>query len=504
MGKRQRRASTALRIGAGLLLGSLIAVAFLAYAVYSRSLDGWEKYRPLSGEPTLADAETSKRFLARPAPRADDYDALFAYFLHGFIANASSQPSLVHYPGVPGSAGYAVNGLEGFARTATLFAAWIYSGRPQTLADPQSGATVDVVSLLRRGLLAGTDPQSPGYWGEIGSNDQRIVEAADIARILWLTRPVIWSRFSDRERDRVAAWLAQVNQVAITHRNNWILFPVVVNAFLYSVGYADRPDYSAYFEFKKNYRESGWYRDGRRGKVDYYNAWGISYDIFWIGLIDPTIDRQFIAASLVDSGRLTAHLISPRGIPMMGRSICYRTGIPAAVIAASLASPQSLSPAMARRALDVTWRYFVAHQVLRDNSLTMGYWETDPRLVDNYTGPGSCHWGLRSLTLAYMSGPDAAFWQETAERLPVETAAYRLELGKLGWTVTGNPVTQDIVIAIGKNRRKSVAAESCSLSETIQEALLHRPQRPDNHALKYQLREYSAVAPFGGAVSPAD
>jgi len=41
--------------------------------------------------------------------------------------------------------------------------------------------------MLRTGILHGVDPRSNEYWGAIGDYDQRIVEAADIARILWLT-----------------------------------------------------------------------------------------------------------------------------------------------------------------------------------------------------------------------------------------------------------------------------------------------------------------------------
>jgi hypothetical protein len=172
-----------------------------------------------------------------------------------------------------------MSGLEGFARTAPLFAAWLYSGRRQEIIDEQTGKSYDIVTILQQGLLAGTDPSSPDYWGDIHDDDQRIVEAADIARVLWLTRDRIWFR--------------------------------LVEAFLKNVGYLEEFDRRNFDEFKINYLQNGWFRDGQNDHVDYYNAWGISYDIYWIHLFDPFFDHEFVKRVLTDSGALTAHLISP-------------------------------------------------------------------------------------------------------------------------------------------------------------------------------------------------
>jgi hypothetical protein len=94
--------------------------------------------------------------------------------------------------------GYAANGLEGFARTGPLLAAWVASGRNPTMVDAASGKQVDLVSYLRQGLLAGTDPKSGGYWGKIHSWDPRPVDSADVARIIWMTRSQIWQQLDRR------------------------------------------------------------------------------------------------------------------------------------------------------------------------------------------------------------------------------------------------------------------------------------------------------------------
>ena len=85
--------------------------------------------------------------------------------------------------------------------------------------------------MLKRGILAGVDPQSSGYWGDVRDKDQRVVEAADIARVLWLTRSQLWDTLSKHERDLIARWLLGAGTAA-TARNNWILFPVIVDLVL--------------------------------------------------------------------------------------------------------------------------------------------------------------------------------------------------------------------------------------------------------------------------------
>jgi len=199
---------------------------------------------------------------------------------------------------------------------------------------------------------------------------------------------------------------------------------------------------------------------------------------------------------LTGSGALTAHLISPRGIPIMGRSICYRTGIPSAVIIGSMLDPVEVSPGLARRALDATWDYFVDHGVLREGTLTMGYLNSDPRIVDRYSGAGSCHWGLRSLTLAFIASPSDAFWTSATQPLPVENSDYRLELPKLDWTVQGTQATHDIEITIGANTNNVVTVSPYSIYRRAMEAIIHRPMRPENWKLKYSLSKYNAIHPF--------
>ena len=455
--------------------------------------EGWYRYTA-EALPTAEDATIRTGFLA-PAETAEArYTVLFRYFARGMRRYLSSQGERIHYPGMASSEGYAVNGLEGFARTAPLLAAWIYGGRGTVLSDP-GGGSMDLVAMLRQGLLTGTNRGSPAYWGDINDYDQRIVEAADIARTVWLTRREIWDQLPPAAQRQIGDWLARAVPATVWD-NNWHLFPVVVGLVLQNLGYPGVVVPEAHYAaFRLYHRGYGWFFDMPKG-IDYYNAWGISYDLFWIAHLAPEFDAGFPGRAVASSASLVLHLLSPGGLPIMGRSICYRTAVPAPVMAQSLLDPAPLSPGLARRALDVVWRHFVEHGALRDGQLTQGYHASDPRFVERYTGAGSCHWGLRSLVLAFLHPPEASFWTAPAASLPVELADYDLDLPELGWRVSGRAATGEVAIEIPANPSAEQPIAGYSWLRRAAEQVLLRPLRPFNNRVQYEQRRYSTTTPF--------
>jgi hypothetical protein len=482
-------------IGLIAILGLALAVPVLRHRHRFEAIDGWSHYHPMSGPEGPAERAIKQTFLATDQALEDRYDALFLYFLRGAVDDASPQGARLLYPGEPSIRGFKISGLEGFARTGSLLAAWVESGRdPNPLIDA-AGRPVDLVDFLRRGLLAGTDPAGDDYWGDILDQDQRIVEAADIARIVWLTRAQIWLQLGPGEQAQIAHWLEQVGHHP-THENNWLLFPVTVNVILRQLGWPVTVDeHPRYQHYKSFYLGYGWFNDPPHG-VDFYNAWGVAYELFWIDHVDPGFDHAYISDLLRQSADLTAHLISPDGIPIMGRSICYRTAVPVPILAASLAQSPTGDAGLARRALDVVWRYFVAHGALQDNALTLGYFREDLRILDVYAGPGSCHWGLRSLLLAFLSPPGRGLWAAAESSLPVERASYHLDLDKIGWVVDGDQATRVISISIPANHQAVHKVEAYDWRRRLAEIYRQVPLRPENFAAKYGNGRYRSDHPF--------
>jgi hypothetical protein len=479
------------------------AVAFAVLVVcagiaYRESNRGWGRYFDCPA-PGSAEARLQALFLGE-APAEQRYDAIFLYFAHGFLRHLSPGLSRVQYCGAGSANGFAVDGLEGFARTAPLLAVWLRSGRARIVADPVDGRPIDLVKLLKRGILSGVDSRSRAYWGDIRDNDQRIIEAADVARTLWLTKALIWDELDESEKRTVLAWLVPASR-ATTPPDNWMLFPVLVNLVLskLSAGASDPAllarAHAQFAAYRRLYLESGWFIDPPNG-VDFYNTWGITYELFWFTQIDSTFETDFITKAIRDSSVLTEHLISPGGIPIMGRSICYRTAVPVPVLAADLLDRPDAESGHALRALDAVWRHFIAHDGVRDGALTQGFEGPDLRFLDKYLGAGSCQWGLRSLVLAYMHDTGDRFWTDRSARLPVEVSDYQLEYPQLGWRVVGHVTSGEITIEVLHNANGIDPPEAYTPIDRILETVLRQPVRPSNHALKYESRIYSSAQPF--------
>jgi hypothetical protein len=428
------------------------------------------------------------------------FAGLFEYFAHGFVRHATPGYSRVQYGGMGSRNSYAMDGLEGFARTAPLLAAWIYSGRDAAVGEAGRERPSRLVAMLRAGILGGVDPNSSEYWGDIRDLDQRIVEAADVARVLWLTRASIWDKLDGGQKQMIRAWLL-AGARAHTPRSNWMLFPVVISVVLASLSPENTPQelrqraHQVFTDYKQYYLDYGWFYDRPYG-VDLYNAWGITYDLFWIHAVDPAFESDFLVTALEKSAHLTQHLISPHGIAIMGRSVCYRTAVAVPLLAATLLDSSRFPTGRAVRGLDVVWRYFVAHDSLRDGALTQGYFTADPRLLDRYSGTGSCHWGLRSLVLAFMHPAGDRFWTAAQEPLAVEQSDYRLDLVKLGWIVEGHRESGEIITTIPRNPVDVTTIDEYSWTMRAEEMFLRSPLRPDNHEVKYESRRYSSASPF--------
>jgi len=121
-----------------------------------------------------------------------------------------------------------MTGLEGFARAALLAAYRLTGTSEAAVRDP-------LISWLGRGVEVGTRPDAPDSWPRPLDHEQSIVEAAWVAIALAETRAVVWDQLDAATRGRIVQWLASVRGKAV-FRNNWLLYPVIVDGFLAQVG----------------------------------------------------------------------------------------------------------------------------------------------------------------------------------------------------------------------------------------------------------------------------
>jgi hypothetical protein len=446
-----------------------------------------------------------RRAFAAPGDDEAKYDLLFCYFVTSFVDRERPGGSRADQPGAPSRHGRDVDALESFSRLAPMVGAWLASGRPAVIRDLR-GKDVDLRRLLHDGIVNGTTPDSPAYWGQMSSLDQRIVEAADVARTLFIIRSL--GVLSPPEVTQAARWLQQSEHLRVPD-NNWHLYPVLIGTVLTQLGQPyDKQAIDAHWRrFLEFYRGDGWFSDGPGADFDFYNAWAIHYELFWLRRIVPGFGGAPVSEAMRAFVATFPYLLGPKGIPILGRSVCYRMAAPAPLVAAALpaASPDSahVDPGLARHALDDVWSYFIAHGAVADGVATQGYCGPDLRVLDDYSGPASCLWALRSVTLAFLAPPGAPFWTAQAQPLPVERRDYRIAIPAIGWTIEGKTATGDVRIVRGAGVGRAPALEGYVLWRRAATAVLWRPFRPDNHTAKYDAPVYSSAHPFCGCAGPA-
>lgn len=449
---------------------------------------GWFRYRPAPARLSEADRALAHIFETDLAAE-QRYEALVRYFVEGFLAVATPDFERAQYRGMGSFHGYRVAGVEGFARTAPLFAAWIAGGRNPVVSG------VDLRQVLAAAYTAGSDPQHPGYWSDPDDFAQVLVEASDIAMAIWIARDSVWPMLTARTQSNLLAWL---RRAAASDRptSNWLLFGATCDAVVAALGGRSVTTLPAYERFKPHYLAHGWLSDSATHRVvDYYNVWGITYQLAFLHLMHPAYDAEFMRQAVLASADLTAHLISPKGVPIMGRSVCYRTAASAPLSVATLLDPAPERFGLSRRANDCVWRYFLSHGAARDGTLTQGYFGDDARVLDSYSGPGSSHWGLRSVIPALLHPPGSAYWTVPDQPLPVEVGDYRLELPELGWVIEGERASGDIRIVIPANAGQRPALTPYTWRHRLAELRYQRARRPNNHPAAYDAEVYSALDP---------
>ncbi|WP_156917618.1 DUF2264 domain-containing protein [Salinarimonas rosea] len=474
------------------LAGVARGAARLARGVGRRGKMGWRARRfPRRGERLLAG-------IARdPAPR-EAFDDLVRYFALGFQRHRTSGGAGADYPGFPNAYEPRNDRLEGFARIAPLLAAWCASGRPHVI-PLLGGETLDARETVARGIVTGTDPTHPEYWGAFSRDkDQRMVEAADVALALWLLRAEVWDTLDRARQDTILDWFSGFARYA-TPESNWHLFAVLVDRVFAALGRPGLvPDARERFARIEGFHlGDGWFEDGPGGAVDYYSAWGFHYALSWIDRIDPGFAPHFIRPcqrAFLESYR---YLVGPHGIPVMGRSIPYRIAAAAPLVFGQSTDPDLVGPGEARRALATTWRYFAARGALRHGVPTQGYFARDLRLLERYSGPASPLWSLRSLIAAYALPETDAFWTEPEAPLPAERGAFDIMAAAGRWRIRGEPDERRVTIEILDNPPGAAPPlEPFGPVDQIRSLAFGHPARPWNAAAKYGGRRYPSHPPF--------
>ena len=279
--------------------------------------------------------------------------------------------------------------MEGFARPLWGIAPLVAGGGDFAHWD-----------LYRRGLAAGTDPDHPDYWGEIGDVDQRQVELAAIAFTILIVPEYIWEPLDAAAKANLIAYFEK----ARAHRfvdSNWRFFRVLIGLALIRCGAEIDPtdltsDLDAIERFSLG---NGWYRDGPVPSADHY----IPFAFHYYGLIyavlgsDPARASRYRARAR-DFAKAMRHWYGPDGSALpFGRSLLYRFAHAGFWGALGFGGVEALPWGEIKGYYLRTLRWWARQPLFdRDGVLSIGYAYPNLMVSEGYNSAGSPYWAMKA------------------------------------------------------------------------------------------------------------
>jgi len=316
-----------------------------------------------------------------------------------------------------GGAGHPVElaDMEGFSRVLWGLVPYLAGG----------GKDTEIWDVSLQGIINGTDPSHPEYWGDAGDYDQRFVEMGVMGLALCLIPDRIWEPLDERERGNLYNWLNQIN-VHPCYDCNWLFFHVLVNLGFHHIG---EPYDAEQMERNLNrieefYLGNGWYSDGVGGHSDYYVPIALQY----FGLVyaklmeqeDPERCARFRERGILFANQFL-HWFSPDGSALpYGRSLTYRFAQSAFWSAFAFAGirTETLTPGVVKGLILRNLRWWFKQPIFDPAGvLTVGYAYPNLVMAENYNAPGSPYWALKTFLVLALAD-DASFWTEPEEDMP--------------------------------------------------------------------------------------
>jgi hypothetical protein len=267
----------------------------------------------------------NERLKNNPLRSRDDLRRLLEDMVEPLYGHFSQGRARVELAANRASYGDPASALEGYSRPLWGLAALAAGGDQFARWD-----------LWREGLINGTDPKHPEYWGLAGDFDQRSVEQGAFGFALALAPDQIWKPLTTEQRANLVAWLRRIHDVKLV-RSNWLFFRVLVQLGLHQVGetWDEKVLDSDLSQLESFYLRDGWFldgpegapwRDGRSG--DYYVPMAIHfYGLVYARLASSADPAR--SARIVERARLFArefqHYFAADGSALpFGRSLAYR------------------------------------------------------------------------------------------------------------------------------------------------------------------------------------
>lgn len=372
------------------------------------------------------------------------WEEIFFVLMKGIVDSASPGFARQRIAGPRSHHGLLADELEGFTRSMIMAGPWLNTSNYGKYE--WKGEKIDVAGFYRNGILTGTDPKHPEYWGDIVDYAQHLVEMASLSWGLYLSKDLVWNKFSENEKKQVADYLFQSTKVKY-HNNNWLLFNVITNTVLKKFGlpYSKEQIDINLQACDCMYMGDGWYRDGNINRIDYYNAWAfLYYYLLWVILDGDS--KPELAEKHTERVRLFArdfrYFFSGDGsIPCFGRSMIYRFGFLSPIALGQYLGCLDITAGEVKTMCNSAMKFFFSHEILTEqNHLSMGFLKPCAEMIEHYSCGGSPYWAAKAFNLLLIPQEDS-FWKSKEEKLPIHLNNFSVPLRKPGLLLVGDRKT---------------------------------------------------------------
>lgn len=230
--------------------------------------------------------------------------------------------------------------------------------------------------------------------------DQKAVELVPVATLLLMFRDNTWDHYTTEQKDDIETYFCRINEIELCN-NNWLFFRILVCAILQEL---TNKDFSRQIEndwetIDGFYQGDGWYRDGREGPKDYYNAFGFHFYSLLYSFLFQDSNRNIIIKerALLFAKQFAFFFdIEGRCIPY-GRSLIYRYAT--ASFWSMMLVNDLLSGDDEIEAIEIVsknYGWWSKQNIYDDHGFqNLGYTYPNDYMLEAYNSSGSVYWSLK-------------------------------------------------------------------------------------------------------------
>jgi len=383
----------------------------------------------------------------------EEAEVMFRRLIAGWASHLDDTGARIYLEGV--TASYDEGGsYEGVTRMFWALGGWLSRPeRPETIE--WAGQSWNLLEIMRRAILNGTDPENRGYWGVPRTDRLQLVESGHVAFALWQTRERLWNHLTPDQHQQIARWFAASSAAPEHYPNNFAMFWLLNHTGRQALGQeydpAVIPGVLSYMD--EVYCGDGWYDDGATRGVDHfddYTLWVFTSHFLCWAQMAPEEYAGEIREKSERVQQLMQHVPFFYGADgaysHFGRSLSYKFARLGAPLLAQFHGLWPHPPGMLRRMVGQQLRWHFDRGVLRgDNTLRQSLTsEGSVEIRETYGSTGTVYWAMQAFAGLWALADNDPFWTDDEVPLPVEQGDFVKILPEPGWVLSGSKSTGNV------------------------------------------------------------